>query len=48
LRQYLELKELRRAQVVFSERAREMGVTEEADVERIVDEARSGRARRKK
>jgi CopG family transcriptional regulator/antitoxin EndoAI len=48
LRQYLELKELRRAQAVFSERAREMGVREEADVERIVDETRSKRVRRKK
>ena len=47
LRQYLELKELRRAQAVFSERAREVGVTEEAAVERIVDEARSERAGRK-
>jgi len=47
LRQYLEQKELRRAQAVFSERAREVGVTEEAAVERIVDEARSERARRK-
>jgi CopG family transcriptional regulator/antitoxin EndoAI len=48
LRQYLELKELRRTQAVFSERAREVGITEEADVERIVDETRSKRARRKK
>ena len=40
LRQYLELKELRKAQATFSKRAREVGVTEESDVERIVDEAR--------
>jgi CopG family transcriptional regulator/antitoxin EndoAI len=48
LRQYLELKELRKAQATFSKRAREIGVTEEADVERIVDEARSKQAMKKR
>jgi len=48
LRQYLELKELRKAQATFSKRAREVGVMEEADVERIVDEARSIQAGKKR
>jgi CopG family transcriptional regulator/antitoxin EndoAI len=48
LRQYLQLKELRKAQATFSKRARELGVTEEAGVERIVDEARSIQARKKR
>ena len=48
LRQYLELKELRKAQATFSKRAREIGVTEEADVERIVDEERSKQAMKKR
>jgi len=48
LRQYLELKELRKAQAVFSQRIREVGVAEEADVERIVDESRTARGRKKR
>ena len=48
LRQYLEIKELRKAQATFSKRAGEVGVTEEADIERIVDEARSKQARKKR
>jgi CopG family transcriptional regulator/antitoxin EndoAI len=41
LRQYLELQQLRKAQAAFSQRARERGIGDESDIERIVDEARS-------
>jgi len=45
LRQYLELRELIRVQNLFSRRAKDKGITNESDVERIVDEARSQPAR---
>jgi len=47
LRQYLEMKEMRKAQAAFSKRAHEIGVIDESDIETIVDETRSKRARRR-
>jgi len=47
LRQYIEMKEMRKAQGIFSKRAGELGVRDEEDVERVVDEYRSEQAKAK-
>ena len=47
LRQYIEMKEMRKAQSIFSKRARELGIKDEDDIERIVEEYRSEQAKTK-
>ena len=46
LRLYMEMKELRKAQAAFSKRAEELGVEDESQVEDLVDDMRSERARK--
>ncbi len=43
LRRQIELKKFRQAQERFTGRARELGIEDEDDVERIVDEIRTGK-----
>ena len=45
LRQYIEMKEMRKAQSIFSKRAKELGVKDEEDVQRVVEEYRSKQAK---
>jgi len=47
LRQYIEMKEMRKAQSIFSKRARELGIKDPDDIERIVEEYRSEQAKTK-
>ena len=47
LRQYIEMKEMRKAQSIFSQRARELGVKDDEDIERVVEEYRSEQAKAK-
>ena len=48
LRRQMELKKFRKAQEMFSQRARELDVTNEDDIERIVDKVRLQKGKGKK